>query len=152
MALENLNAKPTGFNPKWITDGIDDKCIQFMEDFGYALCDKKNPKDRYPGRSAVTISQIRNIFGEVKRIEVKLDREGTNWNDLRPGFRMLKPKIAYAAARVIAKRKSSKMNEFKDLLERAHSEVNENHETFLRFSQLLEGIIAYHKVYGGRDN
>ena len=152
MGVVNRKIRPSDFKPKWIKEGIDDDCIQFMEDFGFMLCDKRDERDRFPGRSAVTISQIRNIFGEVKRIEVKLDLEGNKWPGLRQSFRMLKPKIAYSAARVISRRRSSKMNEFKDLLEKAHSAVGDDHNTFFRFSQLLEGIIAYHKVYGGKDN
>lgn len=145
MSVKNLNVKPNAFKGEWIASRIDEKCIQFMEDFGYHLCAKKKPDDRYPGRDAVTTSQLRTIFGEVKRIEVKLGKENVAQDIL-----MLRPKIAYNAARVISQNRYSRINDLKEVLEAAHSNINTGDlESFKRFSRFLEGIIAYHKVYGG---
>lgn len=151
MSVKTLGVKSNAFQGKWIAEQIDDACIQFMEDFGFYLCDKQKPTDRFPGRNAVTISQIRNIFAEVKRIEVQLDGSTDAWEKAKTNFLMLKPKIAYSAARVLNQRHQSKISELKIVLEKAHSQVTDV-SSFKRFSQLLEGIIAYHKVYGGKDN
>lgn len=149
MSVKNRNIKVSDFKDKWITNQIDGQCIQFMEDFGFSLCDKKNENGR-PGFNGVTISQVRNIFAEVKRLEVQLGGEKT-WIEASTNFLMLRPKIAYSAARVLSQKRQSKMGDLKIVLEQAHGCVT-GVDSFKRFSQLLEGIIAYHKVYGGRDN
>jgi len=136
-----------GFNPKWITDKIDDPGIAYLENLGFYLCDKKNVNDRRPGRNAVTTSQMRNMFSEIKRIEQKLKDENHDW---KTSFLLLRPKIAYNAARVIAKGRDSRMKDLKVVLEKAHRAV-ETEAHFVNFSQFIEGVIAYHKVYGGKD-
>jgi CRISPR-associated protein Csm2 len=135
---------------KWIQDEIDADCIDFMEEFGLYLCDKKDKNDRFPGRNAVTTSQMRNIFSEVKRIEVKLtDKE--QWKKEKVNVLLLRPKIAYNTARVISSKRESRMIDFREVLESGLLAIDDDLNHFKRFSQLLEGIIAYHKVYGGKD-
>jgi len=144
------------FKDKWISQSIDESCIQYLENFGYHLCDKKSELDR-PGFSAVTTSQLRNIFSEVKRIEIKVssttDADGqtvSNWDELATDVLLLRPKIAYNTARVLAKSQNSRMKDLRAILEKALSAIK-GPEDFERFSQFMEGIIAYHKVYGGKD-
>jgi CRISPR-associated protein Csm2 len=134
---------------EWIQTEIDADCIKFMEDFGLYLCDKRKEEDYKPGSNAVTTSQMRNIFSEVKRIEVKLVNE-EQWKKERSNILLLRPKIAYNTARVISKKRNSRMKDLREVLESGLLAV-EKSEHFKRFSQLFEGIIAYHKVYGGRD-
>lgn len=151
---------------KWIQDEIDADCIDFMETFGLYLCDKKEKTDRFPGRNAVTTSQMRNIFSEVKRIEVKLS-EPNKWKNEQANILLLRPKIAYNTARVISSKRESKIVDLRDVLESGllavsdekiikkesleEADYNNLISNFKRFSQVLEGIIAYHKVYGGKD-
>ena len=52
----------------WIEQSIDNACIDFLENFGFYLCDKKDAGAFAPGSNAMTVSQLRNIFGEIKRI------------------------------------------------------------------------------------
>jgi CRISPR-associated protein Csm2 len=150
---------------EWINNEIDAHCIEFMEKFGLYLCDKKDITDRFPGRNAVTTSQMRNIFSEVKRIEVKLTGE-KKWEQERSKILLLRPKIAYNTARVISSKRESRMVDLREVLEAGLTAIHKkviNEEVleekdykklidnFKRFSQVLEGIIAYHKVYGGKD-
>ena len=128
---------------------IDEQCIEFMEALGLYICDKKSEKDRYPGFNAVTTSQMRNIFSEVKRIEVKVNSE-EQWIKEKSNVLLLRPKIAYNTARVLSNRRESKMAELRKVLDEALLAV-ENQEDFKRFSQFFEGVIAYHKVHGGKD-
>lgn len=137
------------FKKEWILDKIDNDCITWLENFGLYLCDKKDENDR-PGFSAMTATQMRNIFGEVKRIEAQLTID--NWDKVLPDVLLLRPKIAYNTAREISKpgKRDSRIKAFREIMELALKEV-EDFPTFRRFAQFFEGIIAYHKVYGGKD-
>lgn len=137
------------FKEEWIKKEIDEDCINFMEEFGLFLCDKKNLDERFPGRKAVTTTQMRNIFSEVKRIEVKVINQ-EQFQKSKSAILLLRPKIAYNTARVLANKRDSNMTELREVLEKGLLAV-ENHQHFKSFSQFFEGIIAYHKVYGGKD-
>jgi len=152
------------FESKWIKEKIDKDCIDYLQNFGFYLCDKKKEEDNFPGRNAVTTSQLRNIFSEVKRLEVKIgyseqtkDKEDiaikkteAAWQQEETNFLLLRPKIAYNVARVLSKNRYSRMKDFRVVIEDALLCVDDPAK-FKRFSQFLEGIVAYHKVYGGKD-
>lgn len=152
MSVIRSNFNPTNdFKSTWITDKIDATGIDYLENFGYWLCDKKSETDKFAGFNAMTTSQIRNIFGEVKRIELKVGNDKDKWQKEKSSFLLLRPKIAYAAARVLTKSQHNKIKDFRTVIELAHREVKDDVQHFINFSQFLEGIIAYHKVYGGKD-
>lgn len=144
------NFRPNMFSTDWVTSKIDDKAIDYLESLGYYLCDKQRPDDRFAGRNAVTTAQLRNIFAEVKRIEIKLDGKPETWSELETSILLLRPKIAYNAARVLSKSSQSRMKDLREVLETALTKVKQE-DHFKNFSNILEGIIAYHKVYGGKD-
>lgn len=136
------------FKKDWISHEIGDDTVAYLEKFGLFLCGKERPDDRLDNRKAVTTSQLRNIFAEAKRIELRLDEENFNW---RKDFRMLRPVLAYNTARVLQKSRDSRIKELRSVLEMAHAQVRE--EAHLHnFVDFFEGIIAYHKVYGGKEN
>ena len=135
---------------KWITNQIDDACINYLENFGFYLCDKADEKAFSPGYNAMTTSQMRNVFGEIKRIQAQID-SGAVESDWSNAFTMLKPKLAYSTAKMLAQKRENRIKAFRTVLEMAHSYVKGSKDNFYRFSQFVEGIIAYHKVYGGRD-
>jgi len=140
--------------PNWITSGIDKDCIKFTDEFGKHLCDLDQRKRA--GRCGLTTSQIRNFFGEVKRIQLLPEKQRVS------PFVLLKPKMAYAAARVLQKNFNSRIKDFKAVVDKAYDAVeikpNEDKEHivdkdhFQNFVDLLESILAYHKVYGGRES
>jgi CRISPR-associated protein Csm2 len=151
MAIKHDFNPERAFNKQWVSQKIDELCIDFLENFGFYLCDKKNEQDKFVGTKAVTISQIRNIFGEIKRLEQKIT-DDEKFVSNQQSFLMLRPKIAYNTARVISnsRTKDSRIVSLRSVLEMAHKEVT-NYDSFKRFSQILEGTIAYHKVYGGKE-
>lgn len=111
-----------------------DVLVAFSEAFGAFLASRERD---------LTTSQIRNIFGEVKKIEMDWQRnpEGS-WVRLQ----LLRPKLAYAA------RKADKPGAFalKEMLSEAILHVNGKAENFERFVNFFEAILAYHKAAGGR--
>ena len=80
-------------------------------------------------------SQIRKVYGAVKKIQMS---EEFNRNELI----MLKPKLAYAAAR------KSEVEDLKDVLTQAINQVD-NADKFKNFVDFFEAILAYHKAFGG---
>ncbi|MEM9824329.1 MAG: type III-A CRISPR-associated protein Csm2 [Bacteroidota bacterium] len=152
--------KPQDFKNHWITKGVDNEFIEFLEGFGYYLVDKLNGKDNRPGRNAMTVSQLRNIFSEAKQIESQIKmisskgptEQEKKWEEtIKPKVLLLRPKIAYATARALDRNRNSYMKAFGEVAEKALSLASEKMEHYQNFIYLLEGIIAYHKKHGGRD-
>lgn len=130
--------KKVPFSADWITNGISDDAIIFAEGFGEHL-----------KASNFTTSQIRNVFGEIKRIQMGGFENG------RTDFLLLKPKMAYAARRAQDKDRSTGANDFEKVMKLAHEAVktrtDKDTERFRNFCDFIEAILAYHKAAGGRD-
>jgi CRISPR-associated protein Csm2 len=90
-------------------------------------------------RGRLTVSQIRNVYGMVKQMEMR----GFDANE----FVLLKPKLAYAAARANA----DGVRELRDVLSWAIDAVDNDENKFARFVDFFEAILAYHKAAGGRS-
>lgn len=123
------------FESSWISqkDGFNNDTIIFAEKFG-----------EYLAKNQLTTSQIRNIYGEVKRIE------GKSSSEAKKDFLMLRPKMAYASKRAGGRG----IEAFKDVMDLAHLAVLENEDfedNFKNFCDFFEAVLAYHKAYGGRD-
>jgi len=89
-------------------------------------------------RGNLTTSQIRNVYGMVKRMEMR---------EFNPHeFVLLKPKLAYAAKRARAKG----AEELKEVLSWAIDEVGTDPDKFQRFVDFFEAILAYHVAAGGK--
>jgi len=95
----------------------------------------------------VTTSQIRNVFGTVRQIEI-------NWrNNPQASYRqtvLLRPKLSYAAAR----ERGQGIKDLEKVLSPAieaigEGTVEQRDERFVRFVQFFEAILAYHKANGG---
>lgn len=86
----------------------------------------------------LTTSQIRNIYGLVKRMELQqFDAHE---------FILLKPKLAYAAKRA----RAQGAEDLKVVLSWAIDEVGTDEAKFARFVDLFEAILAYHVAAGGK--
>jgi CRISPR-associated protein Csm2 len=131
---------------KWITGGITTEAIRFAEDFGkYLAGDKKEARG-----PKLTTSQIRNFFGEVRRIQMQPLAQDRSRTD----FLLLQPKLAYAAARANNEAAKSFQREMQKALEavdvnRAGDSEQAIEKRFRNFCDLLEAILAYHKANGG---
>jgi CRISPR-associated protein Csm2 len=142
MAAFNIKS----FESKWITIKITEEGIDYLSGLGLFLCDKKFEDDKFAGFNGVTSAQLRNLFSEVKRIELKME-DNPDWET---DVLMLRPKIAYNTARTLQRTRGSRMKELREVLELALKSVK-SQDDFRRFSKFFEGIIAYHKVYGGKE-
>ena len=98
-------------------------------------------------RQRLTTSQIRGVFGSVRRIEM-------NWSSNAPEARevqaqreliLLKPKLAYQA-----RRQGEAVQELANVLNPAIDLVGSDRTRFRNFVDFFEAILAYHRSNGGR--
>ena len=129
------------FKSEWITKKITREAVDFADKFGKYLRD-----------NFLSSSQLRNIFGEIKRIQMQL-KSTPNLDEQKKyhtKFILLKPKLAYAAGRL----RNKGLNEFKAVFDLAHDAVGELDENFptryKNFVDFIEAILAYHRAHGGR--
>jgi CRISPR-associated protein Csm2 len=109
--------------------------VEQSEQFGYFL---KN--------SRLETNQIRKFLDAINRVKVELNQDKDDeqiFNDIEPEIVLLKPKLAYAAAR----QRSAKP--LSDVMSIAIDNVK-TVEDFKRLVQFVESIIAYHKSAGGK--
>jgi len=123
---------------KWIQTGMDREAISFSEEFG-----------KYLAELEYTTSQIRNVFGELRRIQLGGIESQVS------SFHLLKAKIAYTTRKDKAPtdKQFAASGKFKELFDAAHDAVDlDNHARvhFNHFVNLMESILAYHKAHGGK--
>ena len=129
------------FNNRWITEGADKDMNDFAEESGKYMA----PKDERD-KDKLSKSQIRNVYGEIKRIQLK----GINSAEGQSSFVLLKAKVAYAEGR----NKTKGLTLFKLIFNKGWEVVANNgydSKMYNNFCNLLEAILAYHKAYGGKD-
>ena len=96
--------------------------------------------------SDVSTSQIRNAYGTVKKLEMQSEFNYQSFRELM----LLKPKLAYAKGRAEQKKRES-FGRLEKALSTAIDFVEvEKPETFKRFCNFFEAILAYHKANGGK--
>ena len=83
-------------------------------------------------------AQIRKVYGAVKKIQMS---DEFHRNELI----MLKPKLAYAAAR------NDSVRDLKDALTQAIDRVGDDRQRFKNFVDFFEATLAYHRAAGGQD-
>lgn len=113
----------------------DDMAKQMVE------CAEKLAKDIFRD---VSTSQIRNAYGTVKKLEMQSTFTEKSYRELL----LLKPKLAYARGRAS---KKEAFKQLEDALGKGIDAVDAKQpETFKRFCNFFEAILAYHKAYGGK--
>ncbi|MDK2909992.1 MAG: CRISPR-associated protein Csm2 [Bacteroidales bacterium] len=133
-------------NQEWIQNGINNDAINWANELGNRLSTPAGPK------KALTSSQIRKFFGELKRIQV----DPILYQSDIP---MLKAKLAYAVGRA-ANRNGNQVNYESRIID-FYNEIIvgldylRNDEQFLKddfinFVKLIEAVVAFHKYYGGK--
>jgi CRISPR-associated protein Csm2 len=96
--------------------------------------------------SDVSTSQIRNVYGTVKKLEMQREFNSKAYRQLL----LLKPKLAYARGRAET-RKRPAFEKLEQALGIAIDTVSiSDPETFKRFCNFFEAILAYHKAHGGK--
>jgi len=120
---------------KIIDDGDTALLVQRAEEIGKSLARQ------------LTTSQIRNIFGTVRQIEMSWSPQATEreqqWAARQ--FMLLKPKLAYQAKR----ERGRGVEQLAEVLIPAIDMVGGDRERFQRFVDFFEAILAYHTAYGG---
>jgi CRISPR-associated protein Csm2 len=103
-------------------------------------------------RARLSTSQIRNIFGTVRRIEMNWpevpqgDADQERARKARRELLLLKPKMAYQA-----KRESGRaVGDLTSVLSDGIDLVGDDRTRFQHFVDFFEAILAYHKAHGGR--
>ena len=94
----------------------------------------------------VSTSQIRNAYGTVKKLEMAGELTPQTYRQIL----LLKPKLAYARGRAEGRKRDSYQKLEHDLGEAIDAIDPNDVETFRRFCQFFEAILAYHKAYGGK--
>lgn len=92
--------------------------------------------------NGLSTSQIRNVFGEVKRLQMKGQFDQQASRELI----LLKPKLAYQAGR----HNRTKVPQLAQVLSEAIDRVGSDHRRFENFVDFFEAILAYHRAYGGK--
>lgn len=118
------------FKVEWITEGITKETVSFAEKAG-----------KYMKENNLSSSQIRNVFGEIKRIQMK------GYTEEKSSYYLLKAKVAYAVGRDDKKTQGLKL--FQLIFNRCWECVS-NDKTYKNFCDLMESIIAFHKSFGGK--
>lgn len=122
-----------------IVDGNVDQLIKTAKEFGDA------------NARQLTTSQIRNIFGEVRRIEMNWQKDsGEEASKAYRQAALLEPKLAYQARR----ERGRGVEELESVLRPCLEEIRNAPETkrreyFGRFVDFFEAILAYHRAAGG---
>ncbi len=129
---DNINLPE--FNPKWITEGADEKMVVFCNQLGSVL-----------NKNGVSSSQLRNIYGEIMRIKQK------GYEKCKTDFVLLKPKVAYNGSRLQKDRqKKFFKNNFINKVFNPATEAVKDDKTFNHFQKFFEAVLAYHKYHGGK--
>ncbi|HWQ12518.1 MAG TPA: type III-A CRISPR-associated protein Csm2 [Roseiflexaceae bacterium] len=93
----------------------------------------------------LTTSQIRGIFGSVRRIELDW-RSPERRAAAQREFALLQPRLAYQAK----KERGRGVEELRDVLTPAMRMVGADEGRFRNFVDFFEAILAYHKAAGGQ--
>jgi CRISPR-associated protein Csm2 len=118
-----------------LVDGL--RVADFAKEGGYADKIAKELKELNP-------TQLRRFFDAVREIENKL--ETGKWEDVSDKFYLLQPQLAYAVGRDVIPAR------FYELMKASLSKIDlgtdkEKSESFKRFTQFLEAIVAYQKYH-----
>ena len=126
----------------------DIRTIMTADEYGQTLVRFADQQAQNLVQRGLTRSQIRNIFTEVRKIEALWK---VNPKQARRRLEMLKPKLAYQAKRHQSKGKDPVSPLARILTEAIDYVKAEDEQSFRRFVELFEAILAYHRAHGGKD-
>ncbi len=108
-------------------------------------------KTHSQSKKVVTTSQIRNLLALTADIynEVMISKDEKLNEDIKSRLNYLKVRFVYEAGR-------TGNDAVKDFVEKAEilkclDEIQGRRDNCLLFSRYMEALVAYHKMYGGRD-
>lgn len=145
--MANVNVSQASLQ-KIIVDGDPEELVGVAKEVGGALAGN------------LKTSQIRNVFGTMRQIQMRWPPEPKDREKLKPhqleelqeladqGWRqllLLVPKLRYQAGR------KSEVKPLADVLERAIRLVEKDRTRFQHFTEFFEAILAYHTASGGKS-
>ena len=112
---------------------------------------ESTPDRRDPDKKvfSLTTSQLRRFLSAVNSLKSRAEMLESEKLDIDTAeeVKYLKIKLAYQAGREKAvKDFAKKSNMFAKI-----DEVGDDRKSLLEFTRLVEGIVAYHRYYGGKD-
>ena len=125
MAKKGKDFQVPAADIKQAIEGDAEKLVATAQEIGH-----------YLARQRLSTSQIRNIFGEVKRMQASGYDRGS--------LILLKPRLAYAAGR-----HGGAVKDLRDVLVAA-IDVVDDATKFKNFVNFFEAILAYHREAGGK--
>lgn len=125
--IQQINQSSEGFSSYPIRT-----LVEHAEEFG-----------SYLQQNQLKTNQVRKFLDAVNQIKADL-REDEDFSKIETEIVLLKPKLAYAAARQSSVQALSKV--MSAAIDKVHSVPD-----FHRLVQFLESTIAYHKASGGKD-
>lgn len=144
------SSAPPKLNIKWVTgeEKMGNDMIEWAKEAGRILATANEIKEEKRKRKALTTSQIRKFYGEVRRIYSDFGKYGED-------APMLNAKLAYAVGRSKSRKKNRNdklgIEWFWEMFEDAIKKGARSEENFRRLVKILEATVAYHKFYGGSD-
>lgn len=128
---------------KWIHNGIDKITVEKAQEWGKNLVE---PNSKPFDQQALTTSQIRSVFGELRRIQLN------GYKNEKTSFLLLKPKLAYAVKRHNKKGVTLFYELFSYAYDAVDTKDDQKGEThFENLMNFMEAILAYHKYHGGKE-
>ncbi len=123
------------------------KLVEWSEHLGRFLAGAETEGED-ERRSKLTTSQIRKVFGEVRRLWMEAQK---GWTDVQTRkVHLLIPKLEYAARKEVAVKalRAVLVPAIREVLKGGnHDEIRKR---FGRFVEFFEAILAYHYAAGGR--
>lgn len=111
------------------------------EKYGEILADRNK---------GIKTNQVRNVYSSILSIRTKLkNNKGAIDESIESELILLKPKLAYASGR--QKNVKPLYSLFKKGIDGVISSSNKV-KALDNFINLVEGIVAYHKYFGGKEN
>lgn len=145
---EDAPQRPRDPDLRAIIQGADTESARLLvktaQDWGSYLANKK---------VGLSTSQIRGIFGQVRQIEMNWPPDVDDPDRARRAERdliLLKPKLAYQAARDAEKNREKPVYQLERILSPAIDLVQGDRQNFQRFVDFFEAILAYHRSAGGK--
>lgn len=152
MTTHNVNGQSVNGETSisgWVKNGMNPTSIGYSEEFGKWLAANK-----------LTTTQIRNVYGEVKRIQMR-----GYTSSFESELLLLKPKLAYAKARKTgggnaaaesAESLQKVLSKGIDAIFSVSPEIEAEKQKeiklyqFENFASFFEAILAYHRAFGGK--
>lgn len=94
----------------------------------------------------ITTHQLRNIFKKILDIEREVEQQGSS--QLRVKLQLLRPKLAYVAARQNTEKAGNLIQFFNEMLKELGSKDSDQlKRQFGSFKDVFEAVVAFHKYH-----